>query len=88
VIHREILTANPPGGDYILSPTGLSWNIRRSNGDGTGMSISAGERNKKRALSALLLLAEADSADAWETAGTGSFWLIKRCRPVHNVEHP
>jgi hypothetical protein len=44
------------------------------------MSISAGERNKKIALATLLSLAEGDKTDAWETVGTGSFWLIKRYR--------
>lgn len=83
VIRREILTATPPSGDYILSPTGFSWSVCRSQGDGSGVSISAGERNKTRALATVFLLAEGDKADAWETVGTGSFWLIKRCRPTN-----
>jgi hypothetical protein len=79
-MRRDIFTANPPRGDYFLSPTGLTWGVRRANGNGSVMSISAGERNKKIALATLLSLAEGDKTDAWETVGTGSFWLIKRYR--------
>lgn len=80
VIRRDIVTASPPRGDYILSPTGLTWNISRSNGNGSVMSISVGGRNRKIGLATLLSLAERDKADAWETTGTGPFWLIKRYR--------
>ena len=79
-MRRDIFTADPPHGDYILNPSGLTWDVRRANGNGSVMSLSTGERNKKVALASLLSLAEADKADAWETAGTGSFWLIKRFR--------
>jgi hypothetical protein len=79
-MRRDIFTANPPRGDYFLSPTGLTWGVRRTNGNGSAMSISNGERDKKRALATLLSLAEGDKTDAWETVGTGSFWLIKRYR--------
>ena len=78
---RETLTINPPDGDYILSPTGYSWNVRRSIGDGSVQSITAGERKKALALASLLSLAEADKTDAWETVGTGVFWLLQRFRP-------
>jgi hypothetical protein len=78
---RETLTANPPDGDYILSPTGYSWNVRRSIGDGSVQSIAAGERKKAVALTSLISLAEADKTDAWETVGTGVFWLLQRFRP-------
>jgi hypothetical protein len=44
MLQRETLTTNPPDGDYILSSTGCSWNVRRSNGDGSVQSISAGKR--------------------------------------------
>ena len=80
-MRRGVFTARPPQGDYILSPTGFSWNIHRATANGSGMSISAGERKRKVALASLLALAEGDKADAWETVGTGSFWLIKRYRP-------
>ncbi len=77
---RAIYTADPPQGDYFLSPTGLTWHVRRTNGHGSVLSVSAGERNRKSALATLLSLAEGDKADAWETAGPDSFRLIKRFR--------
>ena len=80
MFRRETLTANPPDGDYILSPTGYSWNVRRSIGGGSVQSISAGERKKAVALASLLSLAEADKTDAWESAGTSVFWLLRRFR--------
>jgi hypothetical protein len=81
MVRRETLTANPPNGDFILSPTGYSWNVRRSLGDGSAASIVAGERNKAIARAGLMSLAETDKTDAWETAGTGVFWLLRRFRP-------
>jgi hypothetical protein len=80
-MRRGVFTACPPHGDYILSPTGVSWAVRRATSNGSVMSISAGERNRQVALASLLALAEGDKADAWETVGTGSFWLIRRYRP-------
>ena len=80
MFRRETLTANPPVGDFILSPTGYSWNVRRSLGDGSASSIVAGERNKAIARAGLMSLAETDKTDAWETAGTGVFWLLRRFR--------
>jgi len=80
LIRRDIFAAHPPRGDYFLSPTGLTWGVRRTNDHGSVMSISAGEGNKKTALATLLSLAEGAQADAWETAGTGAFRLIKRYR--------
>ena len=80
MLRRETLTANPPNGDYILSPTGYSWNVRRSIGDGSVQSITAGERKKALALARLISLAEADKTDAWETVGTGVLWLLRRFR--------
>jgi hypothetical protein len=82
MFRRETLTANPPNGDFILSPTGYSWNVRRSLGDGSAASIVAGERNKAIARAGLMSLAETDKTDAWETAGTGVFWLLRRFRPA------
>jgi hypothetical protein len=81
VFRRKTLTTNPPAGDYILSPTGYSWNVRRSIGGGSVESIAAGERTKAVALASLLSIAEADKTDAWETAGTNVFWLLRRFRP-------
>ena len=77
---RDILTTEPRAGDYILSPTGLTWNILRSNGDQSRKSISVGDRDKKAAIVKLRSLTEADQADGWETAGTGLFWQISRFR--------
>ena len=81
MFRRETLTANPPDGDYILSPTGYSWNVRRSLGNGSVQSIAAGERNKAVAVASLLSLAETNKTDAWETVGTRVFWLLRRFRP-------
>jgi len=81
MMRRDVFTAHPPHGDYILSPTGFSWDVCRATGNGSVMSISTGERNRKAALMSLLALAEGDRTDAWETVGTGFFWLIKRYRP-------
>jgi len=80
MFRRETLTANPPDGDYILSPTGYSWNVRRSIGNGSVQSITAGERKKAVALASLLSLAEADKTDAWETVGIGEYWLLRSFR--------
>ena len=79
-MHRDILTTEPREGDYILSPTGLTWNILRSNGDHSRKSISVGDRDRKTALAKLRSFAESDRADGWETAGTGLFWQITRFR--------
>jgi hypothetical protein len=80
MLHRKVFTDRPPDGDYILSPTGFTWSIGRSNVDGSLMQMTAGERKRNVALSALLMLADRDGADAWETVGTGSYWLVKRYR--------
>ena len=82
MLRRETLTTSPPAGDYILSPTGYSWNVRRSIGNGSGQSVAAGERKKAIAQARLVSLAEADKTDAWETVGTGVFWLLRRFRPT------
>ena len=75
-----MFTARPPAGDYILRPTGLTWGIGRSNVDGSLMQMTAGEREKKVALATLLILADGNGADAWETAGADSYRLVKRYR--------
>ena len=81
VFRRETLTTIPPDGDFILSPTGYSWNVRRSLGNGSVQSISEAERKKAVALGNLISLAESNKTDAWETVGTGVFWLLRRFRP-------
>lgn len=78
---RQTLTADPPHGDFVLSPTGYSWNVRRSLGNGSVENIAAGERKRDIALANVISLAEADRTDAWETVGTGAFWLVRRFRP-------
>ena len=85
---RKTLTTQPPGGDYILRTTGFSWGVRRSNGTGADHSISEGDRDRQTALAKLLLLAEADHTDAWETVGNGVFWRIKRFRAVDGHQTP
>ena len=80
MFRRAILTTNPPDGDFILSPTGYSWNVRRSLGNGSVQSITAGERKKDIALASVISLADADKTDAWETVGTGVFWLLQKFR--------
>ena len=81
-MHRDTLTTNPLQGDYILSPTGLTWNVLRRNGHGGGESISAGDRDRQTALARLLSLAGTEQVDGWETVGTGIFWQVTRCRAV------
>ena len=77
-IRRAVFIASPPKGDYVLSPTGYTWNVRLSNGDGSAQSLFAGARDRGVALSYAISLADANGTDAWETTGTGSCWLIAR----------
>jgi hypothetical protein len=79
-MRRDVFTAHPPDGDYILSSTGYTWDVRRATGNGSGMRIAVGERNRKVALTAMRTLAERDQADAWETSGSDSFRLVTRPR--------
>ena len=80
-MHRDTLTTNPREGDYVLSPTGFTWNILRRGSDHNGFSVTTGDRDKKDALAKLRALAEADRADGWETAAIGLFWHVARFRP-------
>jgi hypothetical protein len=80
VIHRRVFTVTPPLGDYILSSTGLTWQIGRANGNGSVMSLVAGESNRKIAMETLISLAKRHHADAWETVGIGFFRLVERYR--------
>ena len=57
MFRRDVFTERPPDGDYILSPTGFTWRIGRSNGDGSLMQMTEGEREKNVALATLLMLA-------------------------------
>jgi len=85
---RAIFTALPLEGDYVLSSTGYSWNVRRSNGDGSVQSIVAGTRDRTAALTRLVALADANKTDAWETVGDGLFWLLERFRPAASALAP
>jgi len=78
---RDTLTTQPPERDYVLGTTGLSWNVRRSNGTGGCFSISEGNRDKRAAVTKALSLGEADRTDVWETVGDGMFRRLGRFRP-------
>ena len=78
---RDTLTTNPPAGDYILSPTGFTWNVLRRDGPGSSISLSTGDRKRETAVIRIRSMAERDRVDGWATAGTGMFWRITRFRP-------
>lgn len=80
---RDRLTP-PPEQDYVLSTSGLSWHVRRSNGTGGYFSVSEGHRDRRAALSKALSLGAADRTDVWESVGTGVFWMVERFRPAHD----
>lgn len=79
-IRRAVFTTSPLKGDYVMSPTGFTWNVRQSNGDGSARALFAGARDRSVALSHLVSVADADGTDAWETVGDGSFWRVARYR--------
>ena len=78
---REMTITALPEHDYVVGPTGYSWNVRRSTGTGAFLSVSEGNRDREAAVAKGLSLAEADSTDVWETVGTGVFWRLRRFRP-------
>ena len=78
---RDTLTTQPPERDYVLGTTGLSWNVRRSDGLGGFFSLSEGNRDKSAAVTKALSLGEADRTDVWETVGNGMFRRLGRFRP-------
>jgi hypothetical protein len=80
MMQRETFTARPVEGDYILSFTGISWNILRRIGLDSGMSISTGDKNRKTALARIRSLTEADRSDGWEDGGMDLFRQITRFR--------
>jgi hypothetical protein len=88
MFRRTVFTARPPSGDYLLSSTGFTWSIGRSNADGSRIQLTAGERDKNVAMAALLMMADRDRADAWETGGTGSYRLVKRHRADNAMPSP
>lgn len=81
-MRRAVFTAVPPQNDYILSPTGFTWNVDHAQGDGSVARTSAGERNRLVALRALLPLAERDGTDVWDAVGIRCYRLIARNRPI------
>ena len=80
MMHREVYTARPIIGDYILSFTGLSWNILRRIGENRALSISTGDRDRKTALERIRTLSEADGSDAWQVDDDHLFRQIVRFR--------
>ena len=80
MMHREVYTARPIIGDYILSFTGLSWNILRRIGENRALSISTGDRDRKTALERIRTLSEADGSDAWQVDDDQLFRQIVRFR--------
>jgi hypothetical protein len=83
---RETTTTQPLERDYVLGTTGLSWNVRRSNGVGGFFSVSEGNRDRRAAVIKALSLGEADRTDVWETLGNGVFWRLGRFRPVQALD--
>ena len=81
MFHRDVFSARPPAGDYILRPTGLTWNIGCATADGSIVQIAVGARTKSVALATLVMWADRGDADAWETFGADSYRLVKRNRP-------
>ena len=81
---RDTMTTQPAEHDYILSTTGFSWNVRRSNGSGAVFSVSEGHRDRKTAVARALSLGTADRTDVWETVGTGVFSRLGRFRPIRS----
>lgn len=79
-VRRDTFTARLPCGDFLLSPTGLTWGVRRANDNGSVADAFAGAPDRRRALATLLSLADGAGADAWEAAAGGTFRLLKRNR--------
>lgn len=79
-MHRDVHTATPIKGDYILSFTGLTWNVLRSTGEASATSVSSGDRDRKTALARIRTLTEQDGADGWEAGGHGLYRQVTRFR--------
>ena len=79
-MHRDVYTATPVIGDYILRSTGYSWNVLRYIGSGAATSISTGDRLRKSALERVRSLSETDGADGWEASSNNLFRQIVRFR--------
>jgi hypothetical protein len=81
MFRRATFTTEPPIGDYIITPTGYTWNVRCSTGPGIVLAVSEGARTRADAFAMVVRLAEGTNTDAWETAGAGLFRRIHRSRP-------
>jgi hypothetical protein len=73
---RGVFTEQPSPGDFVLSTTGVSWNVDRTTVTGSVLRLIAGEPDRKGALQRLVDLAKADGAVAWEALGGGAYRLI------------
>jgi hypothetical protein len=72
----------PAAGDYVLSPSGISWNVDRVTDRGSVLRVAAGERARDAAMTALRSRAEHDKVDAWQSEGPESYRLIAQRRPA------
>ena len=77
---RATHTARPLEGDYILSFTGITWNVLRSTGELSATSIASGVRDRKTALARIRTLSDQEGADGWEADGHDLFRQITRFR--------
>jgi hypothetical protein len=80
MMQRDVYTSKPVAGDYILSFTGVTWNVLRHTGNGAAMSVSTGDRDRKMALARIRTLSETDGADGWEADGQDLFRQVVRFR--------
>ena len=80
LMRRDTHTARPLEGDYILSFTGITWNVLRSTGELSATSIASGVRDRKTALARIRTLTEDAGADGWEADGGDLFRQITRFR--------
>jgi hypothetical protein len=79
-MQRDTHTARPVSGDYILSFTGVTWNVLRSTGELSAMSVTSGDRDREAALDRIRRFTEHESADGWEADGHDLFRQITRFR--------
>jgi hypothetical protein len=77
-MRRDVYATVLPSGDYVLTSTGVTWNVDRAHGDGNVSRISAGERDRSVAVRALRSLAERDGTDTWVESGIGFYCLVDR----------
>jgi hypothetical protein len=80
LMQRYTHSPRPLKGDYILSFTGLTWNVLRSSGELSATSVTSGDRDRKTALARIRTLTEQDGADGWEADGRDLFRQVTRFR--------